>query len=441
MALKRDPTFLAACDAAINGDPVPFIQYLGLEDLAADIISAAQDGSPAEQVADARTRLVEMALIGIAIALRDEASPMTLKDALYADFPEFDLTDQIDGSNTSGDDWPIVSDEDIEQMEDCTFETIESVLGYMFSETIPEMALSIDIRRLDAMQYDQRPRIEEDVQYVARSFILPILRKCAEVGLSRLPQELGVDRGIEVTIGSREHISEGVEGESKRIPDWAAYILLKGQKTFTLLGETKLSSKWESSKLPTYRASNWDTNKEVLWPLRQMAGQCVHAGTPWAIAYTPLEVVLCRFYKVSPENGKLSFGVQYQAIPLRNAGKSAELSAMLGIWSWIMFSCVDRHRHFVERSELCPLRGMFDTVTDTPITSGHGGIQNDVSRNPTMAFDGSSVANSQLRNVGVRRSTTTKVKKTRTQALPTPGVWYGRLRPRKPARVVGVKVT
>lgn len=187
MALNRNPTFLAACDAAIEGDPMPFIQYLDLEDVAAGVVKEAQRENPAGQGAGVRAQLTEMAFVGIAMALRDEAAPMTLKDALYTDLPEFDLSGQIEGSNTSGDDWPQISKGDIEMMEDCTFETIESVLGYMFSETVPEIPLSIKMRRTDAMQYDLRPRIEEDVQYVARSFILPILRKCAEVGLSHLP--------------------------------------------------------------------------------------------------------------------------------------------------------------------------------------------------------------------------------------------------------------
>ena len=445
-SLITDPKFLEVVIAAQNHDPVPFIRYLGLESLTEDIIDASDVEDNPVKAADRISKLRSLAFDGILEALREVLTPMSLKATLDTDLPEFELDGQISGCNSSGK-WPKVNPEFFEEMDDCTFETIESVLGYMFSEEIPETRLDLAFRR-QVIRSELRPEYEEDVQFVARSFMLPLLRKCAAAGISLLPPELRMQGELEVTVGKREDLSEGRNGEGKRIPDWAAYLLIKGQKTYVLLAETKLSSKWSSSRLPkTFvktENDDFDLSDDYLRPLCQIAGQCSHGGTQWAFAFTPLEVVLFRFFKApasDPKSNEPEFGFRYKAIPLLNQDGKEQLNAMLGTWSWVMFSCIERHRPIVEYHQLCPLKDMLTMVADEPSVP-------EVVMTDTESCSDLPVSPAYQLSLDLAKKSSDRrhVRKRGANATPHPvsqapqGIWTNRLRPRNRAGVVGLRI-
>lgn len=140
----------------------------------------------------------------------------------------------------------------------------------------------------------------------------------------------------------------------KGVPDWSIYLHSKnGVGKYVTVGETQMNPRWNSSWLPKCLGGNY-ANGEAQWQMRKQAKYCLEANTSWSFLYSPKEVVLFRFY-LADKTLDSPMGVQWKSIPMSPDRHIGGWGPMMAIWSWIMFSYLDRNRELQPLNGLCAL--------------------------------------------------------------------------------------
>ncbi len=232
-----------------------------------------------------------------------------------------------------------------------------------------------------------KPSVESEVQHVAQSYKLPIIEACVKAGLESLPDQFGIQKDTTLVMKGIEglmdpgtsQLNESQYEKAKRrgIMDWSIYLLTEGEeKRYITVGETKLDSKWTSSWLPRRLGGAFE-NQEAQWPLRQTAKYCYTGNTGWCFLYTPKETVLCRFYIIPENNGRVNtsktpwFGLKWKSVPMQPEIPHNPLGAIIGIWSWIMFAFLDEDRALKTRDKLRPLSDLLPDFSSISANSKH----------------------------------------------------------------------
>lgn len=436
---KPDPVFLEAVEAGCKGDYGPITKFMEWEeniDLNEAFKLLLQDYRKIRTENEYRKFLSDYLIV---------------QEVFNSEFdPKFDTSVEPRGGNTRSDNWPMVLEEYIEEMDDCTFETIQAELGFLFGLKTSESRQDIRRRERDVKAY-LKPATEAEIQHVAQAYLLPIIESCVRAGHESLPELVGMSndtplvmKGIEGLMkpgtGTTLELDNSHYQNAKRmgIPDWSIYLLLKGeQKRYVTIGETKMDSKWSSAWLPRQLGSGF-IDDETHWPLRQQAKYCRDGNTSWSFLYTPKEVVLCRFYIVPSDDLQStnpSFGLKWKSIPLREDGSPKSIGPIMGIWSWIIFAFLDQNRGLCTRDQLCRLSDIVPKQSDSQ-------QQDILGEALQVAEEGlTAVEDSGVIEVATPIKTVKTPKKPRKgpkQTQPRSTVWEGRLRPRKAKVVVGV---
>lgn len=442
-----DTEFDKAMDAANRGDYGPVLEHLGFKlpaeggmtpDLKKSLLSAVGKLYPENR--RFKFRLDELLVQEVFNSVPD---------------PQFDTSGEPTGGNTKNHDWPIVLEDHVEEMDDCTFETIRAGLGFMFNSKSSENRESIRGRVRNIQSY-LRPTVEAEIQHVAQAYSLPIIESCVRAGCESLPEGKGIPEGSSLVMkgieglmkpgsGTALELDNDVYENAKRmgIPDWSIYLLFKSEgKRYVTLGETKMDSKWTSSWLPKKLGRKF-TNNEAQWPLRQQAKYCLDGNTSWSFLYTPKEVVVSRFYIVPRDNrtaGKCQtpvFGLLWKAIPMREDISFGELGSSMAIWAWIMFAFLDQNRGLRTRIELCKLTEIVPNFHSEQST-GHEEILGEALKVADEGFV--AIEESEIVKVvtTLKESRPTKKPRKGLKLGPTKSVWEGRLRSRKGNVVIGV---
>lgn len=365
MAEQQALTVVEKLEAAPPGDWTHFLKAIDRHDIIDGLVQMIKRQPEGKQ----RSELLGKYFDGLVQHVR-EVTNLSIQDVTHSNISDYDTSKQVRGANTKDDAWPVVLLNHIEEMHDCTYETIKAALGFTFGIGTSESRSHLKKRASDIKDY-LRPSVEAEVQHVAQSYILPIVQACVRAGLGSLPEELGIPKDTILVMKGIEGLmkpgnssldeSEYERAKARGIMDWSIYLLVKGEeKRYITIGENKLSSKWSSSWLPT-RLGGEFTNREAEWPLRQQANYCLNGNTSWSFLYTPRETVLCRFYVVPADNGKVNlskipwFGLQWKSIPIQPDIPRNPLGTVMGIWAWIVFAFVDKERGLKTRDKLCPL--------------------------------------------------------------------------------------
>ena len=367
MAQKQALSVAEKLEAVPSGDYISFLQSINRDDLAAELIEIGEP--PLED-----ERILKLLFDGIVQHVCERAhksvTNISVQDVLQSKVPEYNTLDEREGTNSKNWKWPRVLPTHVEEMDECTYDTIKTAFGFTFDMETSECRSNMKRRATDVEHY-LKPKVEAEIQHVAQSYMLPIIQACVNAGLESLPEELGIPedttlvmKGIEGFMEQSDSSldeSQYVRAKARGIMDWSIYLLIKGkEKRYIAVGENKLSSKWTSSWLPRKLGGKF-AGGEAQWPLRQKANYCLNSNTSWSFLYTPKETVLCRFYIVKLDEGKKNtsdvpcFGMQWKSIPTQPDMPHNPLGSVMGIWAWVLFSFVDEDRGLRTRDELCPL--------------------------------------------------------------------------------------
>lgn len=429
-----DPELQDAITAILtNGNYQPVLQYFE---------TTFEDGNGFTGTPEQRLLLegLKRACQDLARASQDLAQHRTnlLVGELFARVYDlqFDTSQEPTGPNTSNPAWPEVPYEYIEEMDDCTFETIQGELGFLFGLTTSETDENIR-KKLEEVQIYVSPTSEAEIQFAAQAYLLPVIQSAFNASYSLLADMVCIPhnqpfeiKGLESGMNPAEKPTEEHIKTKSRYPDWSMFFpLARKQREYVSVGETKMDSKWDSSFLPTVLGSQ-GSNIDMMWPIRQQANYCRVGNTSWSFIYTPTEVVLCRFYLL-PTNSTIQIpvshmGMKWKSFPLPRAENSDRIGPIMAIWSWIVFAFLDQNRNLGPKSEL---RKLTDIVPKRP--SEVVDMLNEAAEQGPTAVD-------ESKRVDIVSSTKgTGEKKPRKRKWATGGVnvWEGRLRPR-PKKVV-----
>lgn len=367
MAQKQALSVVEKLEAVPSGDYISFLQSINRDDLAAELVEIGEP--PLED-----ERILKLLFDGIVQHVCERApkseTNLSIRDVLNSKVPDYDTSNENKGTNSRNTKWPQVLANHIEEMDDCTYDTIKTALGFTFDIETSECRTHMGRRATDMQDY-LKPKVEAEIQHVAQSYMLPIIQACVKAGLESLPEELGIPKDTSLVMKGIEGLMEPgnssldenqyVQAKRRGIMDWSIYLLIKGEeKRYITVGENKLSSKWTSKWLPKELGEEYAL-EEAQWPLRQKASYCLSSNTSWSFLYTPKETVLCRFYIVEDDKGKRNkrkvpwFGMQWKSIPTQPDIPHNQLGSAMGIWAWILFSFVDEDRGLQTRDKLCPL--------------------------------------------------------------------------------------